>query len=201
MVLWCLRNSYAFSNFLHNINKSILIHILEMGHSESLVTGPGSLTVRRRFRYQTQISLILQTMEPSMPSLSISISKLFRYDFQVGGFVRLIPICKSSGRSKSLMKANRTSSIPSTLFDDCNLCYPLWPIKKHFITSAKRCMLSYKPGQSSVGNILKEWNLFYFLHWCHFCYICTHSVQGSAQKSNILVMFFMAQRVNKFSVL
>ena len=140
MVLWCLRNSYAFSNFLHNINKSILIHILEMEYSESLVTGPGSLTVRR-FHYQTQISLILQTTEPSMPSLNISISKLFRYDFQVRGFVRLIPICKSSGMSKSLMKANRTSAILSPLFDDCNLCYPLWPIKKHFVTSAKCCML------------------------------------------------------------
>lgn len=200
-VLWCLRNSHAFSNFLHKINKSTLIHILEMGHSESSVTGPGSLTVRRRFRYQTQISLILQTMEPSMPSLSISISKLFRYDFQVGGLFRLIPICKSSGRSKSLMKANRTSSIPSALFDDYNLYYPLWPIKKHFITSAKCCMLSCKPGQSSIGNILKERNLFYLPHWCHLCYVCTHSVQGSAQKSNILVMFFMAYRVNKFSIL
>lgn len=86
---------------------------------------------------------------------------------------RLIPICKSSGRSKSLMKANRTSSIPPALFDDYNLDYPLWPIKKHFISSAKHCMLSYKPGQSSTGNILKEWNLFYFLHWCHLCYVCT----------------------------
>ena len=33
MVLWYLRNSYSFSNFLHNINKSILIHILEMEYS------------------------------------------------------------------------------------------------------------------------------------------------------------------------
>ena len=70
------------------------------------------------------------------------------------------------------MKANRTSSIPSALFDDYNLYYPLWPIKKHFITSAKCCMLSCKPGQSSIGNILKERNLFYLPHWCHLCYVC-----------------------------